>query len=231
MSRTLPLAMLLVIACGDKADGDGPPGPQDGGSSDGGGDAGGGDGGAIPVESDCEDGTDDDGDGLADCEDSDCAENWTCNLPDNLDFSSKVFFDGNTIECEVWGVEVDVDIEDCRADSTASLRLVETGPTCPTCDRTYSGPLTYTTETCSALIGVAAPTRVDYGFVFLDPRTRELWSPDEAGTWTLVDTMISTDGITFALSGAEPIMDDPDDCDNGMQNLGTLSVDLSWTDR
>ncbi len=237
MPRALTFApLLLLLACGDKDTGDGPPGPQDGGSTgDGGGagDGGGGgdDGGAVPVEGDCEDGADNDADGLADCLDSDCVDSWNCNLPATIDFSSQVFFDGNTIECEVWGIDVDVDIEDCQANATTELRWVESGPTCPTCDRTYSGVFTYSVETCSALIGVPAPTRVDYGFVFVDPRTRELWSPDTAGTWVYVDTLGSADGRTFGLTGSEPILDDPDDCDNGTQNLGTLNVDLQWVDR
>lgn len=231
MPRSLTLAsLMLLIACGDKAGGDGPPGPQDGGASGDGGSVEDG-GSAVPIESDCEDGADNDADGLADCLDSDCVANWNCNLPRSIDFSSQVFFDGNTIECEVWGIDVDVDIEDCQANATTSLVRMKAGPTCPTCDHSFSGDFAYTVETCSALIGVPAPTRVDYGFVFLDPLTRELWAPDTIGTWQYIDTLSSTDGRTFALRGSESILDDPDDCDNGTQNLGTLLVDLQWTDR
>lgn len=224
-----PLMLALLVACGGGGgDGRDPPGPQDGGAT---GDGGAGDGGAASRERECEDGADNDGDGDADCADADCAENWTCNLPTAMDFDSRITFDGYTIECEYYGFEVDVDIEDCQANATAALEQVTSGRLCESCDRTYAGSFSYTTETCSALIGVPAPTRAEYGFVFVDPRTRELWTPDSAGVWAYTETLSSTDGRTFRLQGAEDIWEDPDDCDNGMQNLGRLSVNLTWTDR
>ncbi|MCK6506835.1 hypothetical protein L6R53_26265 [Myxococcota bacterium] len=229
------VALSLLLACGDKDDGGGPPGPQDDtGGGDGGADGGaGGDGGnQVPSnETDCEDGRDEDQDGAADCEDSDCASHWRCALPEQMDFRSDVFFDGYTIECEAWGIEVDVDIEDCVADAVSALRLVTTGRLCESCERTYEGTLTYNQDTCSALLETVPPTRAEYGFNFLDANTRELWSPDEMGTWQMVDRLVSTDGVTWTLAGTEEIWADPEDCDNGNQNLGLLSVTLTWRDR
>lgn len=226
------VALSLLLACGDKDDGDGPSGAQDdtGGVGDGG--AGGDGGGQIPSnETDCEDGRDEDQDGTADCEDSDCATFWRCALPDTMDFRSDVYFDGYTIECEAWGIEVDVDIEDCVADAVSNLTLVTTGRRCESCERTYEGELTYNQDSCSALLETPAPTRGEYGFNFLDANTRELWSPDETGTWLFVDRLVSTDGVNWVLAGTEEIWADPEDCDNGNQNLGLLSVTLSWRDR
>lgn len=233
---TLALALLLP-ACGDKDGGDDTGGAGDGGAGDGGdggGDGGGGDGGVTGPpenETDCQDGADEDEDGLADCLDSDCAAEWFCSLPDRIDFRSTVFFDGYTIECEKWGIEFDYDVEDCRADAVSNLTLVEKGRVCAECDRTYQGTLTYNEDSCSALLETTAPTRAEYGFVFLDARTRELWSPDEVGTWTFVERLSSTDGLVWQMSGAEEMWANPDECDNGDQNLGLLTVDLSWTDR
>lgn len=238
MTRTalfsLSLALLLG-ACGEDDGGGGPPGPADDtGGADGGatGDGGGGDGGGPSTEQDCTDGVDEDGDGAADCLDSDCADAWQCKLPERLDFHSVFDFRGNTIECEVWGIEVDVDIDDCRTDTSAVLALVKGGPqACPQCDRTYRGNLVYAEDSCSDLLETAPPVDAAYGYIFVDEFNRELWAPDDTGAWIYLETLSSDNGRRWELGGSEAIWADPDDCDNGDQNLGTLTVTLSWLDQ
>lgn len=98
----LSLAMGLTtlgVSCGDKGDGGGAAdggaadggtpdgGTPDGGAADGGAADGGAPDGGATVETDCSDGTDDDGDGLIDCDDPDCAGAEACIEQDCTDGS------------------------------------------------------------------------------------------------------------------------------------------------
>jgi hypothetical protein len=226
MRAIVPLFILLA-ACtgGDGGDTERPrPGEH--------GDGGAGDGGDEPgAESDCTDGTDDDGDGDTDCADSDCADVFECTWPDAVDHTSRFQFDGNTIECQVWGVDVDYDVPDCLTTLTAELSLLEGPQACPDCDRTFAGDLNYTQDSCSELLGTTLPPSAAFGFVFVSASQRELWGQDEAGAWAFTSLVDSTDGRTWELVASEAVYDDPEDCDNGMQNLGTLTLTVAFVDR
>jgi hypothetical protein len=230
MRTLLPLAFALaVVGCGDESeDTDRPTGGDHG---DGGaGDAGSGDGG-TPTEGDCTDGVDDDDDGKADCLDPDCAEVFECTWPDALDHTSRFQFDGNTIECQVWGVDVDYDVPDCTTALTASLTELTGAQACQSCDRSYSGAFTYTQDTCSELLGTTLPQSGAFGFVFVSETQRELWGQDEAGQWAFSSLVDSTDGRNWELTASEAVYDDPEDCDNGTQNLGTLTLTVAFVDQ
>ena len=113
------------------------------------------------------------------------------------------------------------------------LDWIEGGPqTCPDCDRTYRGALTYSTDTCSELLGESLPVDAIYGFVFLDEYNRELWAPDTTtGKWYFIERLTSDNGRQWLINGSDAIIMDPEDCDNGNQNLGTLTITLTWVDR
>ncbi len=236
-SRLPILALLLTLACGDKDDhshddtgvseSDGDGGAGDGGAGDGGS----GDGGSTTPtsESDCEDGIDEDEDGATDCEDSDCADHWRCNLPDALQYSTVVDFRGNTIECEWVGIEYDVDIDDCYSAGGGTLTQIDTEQACPKCDRTYKGPLNWPQDSCSDFLETPMPADATFGFVFISETQRELWVPDDVWNWYPLAILDDNAGV-YGDSSSEDIIADPDDCDNGDQNLGTLTLTLQFTD-
>ncbi len=89
-----------AVDAGDTVDAGGDTGSDDGGAGDGGGaDAGGAcDGGACPAVETCTNNLDDDGDGLADCEDSDCIA-FTCLRVINSGWSGPL-----RIRRQLWGV-------------------------------------------------------------------------------------------------------------------------------
>lgn len=207
-------------------------GVEDGGSSTSGdGGSSSGDGGSTgpTSESDCEDGVDEDSDGVTDCEDPDCASFWACDLPDAVDYHTFFEFRGNTIECEWIGIEYDVDIDDCSTEASGRLNMLEGPQACPDCDRSYSGPITYGTDTCSELLGVAQAPDASFGLVFLAEDQRELWAPDEAGAWFPLVTLTRQDKL-WTNTTSEDIWADPEDCDNGDQNLGNLTVTVDFRD-
>ncbi len=219
----------LLVACGDSA---GDTGPAGGDAGHGGGDAGGGDGGGQPaVETDCEDGADGDQDGAIDCEDSDCADHWSCKLPDTVRYDTVINFRGNTITCELVGIEYDVDIGDCHTVGGGPLALIDDAQqSCPDCDRTYQGPLTYTQDTCASKLGQPLPTTATFGMVFLNETQRELFAPDDQWNWYSLGILEETKGV-FTLSTSEDIVLDPDGCDNGDQNIGTVSLKVDFQDQ
>ncbi|MCB9777560.1 MAG: hypothetical protein H6742_03265 [Alphaproteobacteria bacterium] len=233
-SGLLVLAAALLAGCtGDTYGGKdkNPPGPQDNGADDSGGDGGSDDGGGGPTtEQDCDDGLDEDSDGSADCLDADCASAWNCNLPEGIEYRGQIDFRGNTIECEAFGIEFDVDVDDCQTDASSNLRWIQDARACPECDRTYFGTLSYAVDSCSEMLETTPATEALFAFVFLSETERELYSQDPtSGTWYYLDTMTRAEG-RWTLSGSDSVIADPDDCDNGDQNLGTLTITTSFRD-
>ena len=226
--RAALLSSLLLAACGDEDGGD-TDRPQPGDHGDGGADGDGGDAGSTS-ESDCEDGADDDGDGLTDCEDDDCADAFVCSWPDAISYFSRVDFSGNTIECEVAGFEIDVDVPDCATVTTSTMIIDESAAACAQCDRTFSGTLNYSEDSCSELLETTPPTSASVGLVFVSETTRELWGVNDAGQWEMAAAINIDDDGMWELAGGEQVWDDPDDCDNGNQHLGDLTVVVSFKD-
>ena len=179
------------------------------------------------TEQDCTDGEDADQDGLTDCADPDCAAEFQCTWPEAMDHRTLVQFVGNEIECKYAGFPFDYDVPDCTTDFSGMLSEAEG---CAGCDRTYEGPFTYAKEECTELVGGGeVPTSGAYGFVFISEDRRELWTQDE-GAWVPASEL-TRQGDEWLLTVSEDIIDDPEDCDNGPQNLGRLTVTLSFKDK
>ena len=68
---------------------------------------------------------------------------------------------------------------------TVGLMTEVTDPAlqCPTCDRTYFGTLSYTTNTCADVIGGEYPAEAYIGFVFTSPTEWSLYGEDDTGGW------------------------------------------------
>lgn len=184
------------------------------------------------AEADCEDGVDNDGDGLKDCADSDCADAFVCNLPDEIDHQTDIIFDGYTIECDtgIFGTH-EVEVGDCRTVLTTTLAVATEGELCPDCDRTYVGAFTVEEDNCDDLSGDDhRPSEGRFGFVFRSETERDLWSQELDGTWALAVSMTSTDG-TWAYSDSGDVDYEYDECENSPLTIGNLTVALEFTDR
>lgn len=203
------------------ADGD-EDGGADGAGTDGGDGAGdGGDDGGLPPESDCDDGVDNDEDGAPDCSDDDCADVAPCWWPDAMQHEGSFVFRGNRVTCETWLGDFDEQVDNCETRYTSTLTPVASGG-CPTCDRTYAGTLSYSTNTCASVVGGTYPATAEIGFVFLSPTSWEVYGADESGGWTGTGLIYS--GGRFGFETAEPLYVDTGDCDNDPLNAGTLTV-------
>ncbi|MFT5682863.1 MAG: hypothetical protein ACI8RZ_003787 [Myxococcota bacterium] len=221
--RWLPIILATsLIACGDKDDGS-DTGPS---SSDSGADT------TEPqTETDCEDGTDNDEDGVADCLDDDCAAAFACNYPQNILHRTNIAFDGYLVECETWIGTFDEQVDDCSTRLSSPLVVATKGNLCAECDLTFTGQFTYDFDDCDDLTGDSArPTEGWFGFVFIDESTRELWSQDDAGTWSKAITMTKTGGV-WEHSDSGEVVENVDDCDNSPLTLGNLTVTLTFEDQ
>jgi hypothetical protein len=225
---------LLTLGCtpSDPASGKDDTGGADGGDGGGGGgDGGGGDGGGDPEpETSCDDGVDDDLDGATDCDDSDCAEVAPCWWPATLQHQGAFDFDGYTVTCETFFGDFDEDVPDCSTRYEATLvEVTDPAEACPTCDRTYYGTLTYTTDSCGDILGSGDyPTEAYFGFVFHDADRWTLYGEDDAGSWaTGVDLTVS--GGSYSFTHLEPIYVDTGECDNDPLLAGELAVTWAFT--
>lgn len=227
MRWLLPLSITALIACGDKDDesDSGHAHSTDSGHSDT-------DTTDVPdPETDCEDGADNDSDGLADCEDDDCAEDFVCNYPDSISHRTNITFDGYEIECDLgWLGTHDKQINDCATRFSIPLAVAEKGPLCTDCDLTFFGPITYDYDDCDDLTGDSTrPTEAWFGFKFIDESTREMWSQDEKGTWGKAVTMTKAGGV-WEFSESGEVVEDIDDCENSPLTLGNLTVTMTFED-
>ena len=227
--RWLPIILVAsLIACGDKG--------SDDSGSDSTSDSGEGtdtdtDTTEPQVETDCEDGADNDEDGATDCEDEDCAEAFVCSYPDRIFHRTDIEFEGYLVECDTWLGTFDEQVDDCATRFSSPLTVMTEGDLCTECDLTFTGSLTYEFDDCDDLTGDSTrPTEGSFGFVFIDASTRELWSQDDAGVWAKAVTM-KKKGKLWAYSDSGEIIEDIDDCDNSPLTLGNLTVTLSFEDQ
>jgi len=132
-----------------------------------------------PPESECQDGLDNDSDGLTDCEDPDCAAVVECTWPTALQHSGSFDYEASLL-AELGGYD------DCVTQFTAPLvqELVE-AMECPTCDRTFTGPMSYPSDNCPAG-DEPRPTSVSYGLVFFNALQWEVFVQDAQQVWSSV---------------------------------------------
>ncbi len=222
--RWLPLILTAsLFACGDKGSDDSGTDTDDSGADT--------DVTEPQVETDCEDGSDNDEDGVADCEDDDCADAFVCNYPDSILHRTNIAFDGYLVECDTWLGTFDEQVDDCSTRFSSPLTVATEGNLCTECDLTFTGQLTYDYDDCDDLTGDGTrPTEGWFGFVFVDESTRELWSQDGAGVWAKAVTMTKAGGI-WEHSDSGEVVEDVDDCDNSPLTLGNLTVTLTFEDK
>ena len=184
-----------------------------------------------PPESDCTDGLDNDEDGLADCDDSDCAEVAPCWWPTSLTHDGAFDFDGFEVTCETWFGDFDEQVDDCTTRYTATLtEVTDPAAQCATCDRTFYGALTYTDNSCADILdGGDYPIEAYFGFVFHSPTAWTLYGDDGSGGWESgVDLVVS--GTTHSFSHTESIMVDTGECDNDPLYAGDLTITWSFSE-
>jgi hypothetical protein len=206
---------------GDGSGGDG----SDGGAGDGGesGDA------PPDPEADCQDGVDNDEDGLMDCEDDDCADVAPCWWPSSMRHDGVFDFDGFEVTCETWIGDFDETVPDCQTTYTSTLTEV-TDPAlqCPTCDRTFYGALSYTADTCGDLTGGDNPTEAYFGFVFTSPTEWTLYGDDGSGGWE-AGVPLTVSGADYSFAHTEPLYYDSGECDNDPLHIGNLTITWAFT--
>ena len=168
-----------------------------------------------PPETDCSDGVDNDMDGAIDCDDEDCDSVQYCQWPFTLSHEGEFDYDASSI-AELGGYE------DCRTEFTAQLAIEEVASEqCPTCDRTFTGGMSYPFDDCPAG-DEPRPTSVSYGLVFFNALQWDVYVEDAEGTWTLVGSAFDDgNGIFVHQRTDEVIVDGVDG--------GDLQTTLSFT--
>ena len=170
-----------------------------------------------PPETACEDALDNDGDGLTDCDDDDCAAVWRCTWPTELDHN------GSFAYAASWQAELG-GYEDCDTVFTAALdEELDPSKQCATCDRTFSGPMVYTMDTCPPGDD-PRPDAVSYGLDFVTTTQREVFSSDGLGGWNSVGLAnAAAVGSPFSLSRTDGFEVEGVDA-------GDITTTLSFTD-
>lgn len=170
-----------------------------------------------PPETECEDGTDNDDDGETDCADTDCAEVFRCTWPTTVTHQASLHYDANTL-AEFAGYQ------DCDTQISSIMTDAGSNPSCPTCDRTFSGFYTYGLDTCPVDGSNPRPTGGAYGLVFVDTASRTVFGQDDAGVWNNLGVATDASGSgTFTLTRTDPVVYESIDA-------GTLQTTLSFTD-
>ena len=223
MRWLLPITLITLLACDGKASDSGDAQSSDSGETS--------TTAAPEPESDCEDGADNDTDGLVDCADEDCADVFVCTYPESIGHTTNVSFDGYEVACETWLGTFEEQVDDCVTEFTIPLTVATAGDLCSECDLTFTGPITYNEDNCDELTGDSTrPTEGWFGFVFIDESTRELWSQDEKGAWAKAVTMNNQGGV-WEFSEDGEVVEDVDGCDNSPLTLGNLTVTMTFVDQ
>ena len=167
-------------------------------------------------ETSCDDLVDNDNDGLVDCEDDDCAAEFHCSWPDAFDHDVSIFFDASST-AEFLGYD------DCEILANAVLSNDDPNA-CPTCDRSYTGALTYPSDTCD-MIEDERPGSVTYGLVFLSETERVFYGAEAKGkAWAEIGSAtVGPDG-SYTMTTEENVEVEGFDA-------GDLTLVLSFTDR
>jgi hypothetical protein len=209
----LPVVLALTLAaCGNDDDDQGP-GDDDDASHGDDDDTGAGDddAGADP-ETDCFDGEDNDHDGQIDCADSDCAAEFECTWPGQMQHQARFQF-----------ISESVLLDDCETRFESLLVKTTQGDVCAQCDRSYGGQYQYSVNTCADLLeagGVDLPDQGMYGVVFVSDYEREIFTRNTEGQWEAVGIAAKDDGV------GHYILSRHDDADG----WGVLVTELTFTD-
>jgi hypothetical protein len=170
-----------------------------------------------PPETDCEDGLDNDEDGVSDCDDSDCAAVWRCTWPHSVQHTASLHYDANAL-AELAGYD------DCDTQISSPMSDAGANPACPACDRTFTGLFTYTLDTCPTDPDNPRPTSGAYGLVFVDTASRTVFGQDDAGSWVNLGVATDASGSgTYTLVRTDPVEVESFDA-------GTLQTTLTFTD-
>jgi hypothetical protein len=155
----------------------------------------------VPAENLCDDGSDNDNDGLVDCEDPDCAGQLSCSWPASLDMHTELAFDAN-------GTAKAFGVGDCVLEFAGLLGLTEIGNICPSCDATYEGAVSYGPDNCPEDY-ITRPPVVAYGMIFLSPGEREIWKREsETGEWSSLGNWTPTAAGPYVVERQEPVFYD-----------------------
>ncbi len=165
---------------------------------------------------------------VIDCDNPACADEAECVFSSVMSQDTSLLLAGREIECSAGPFPVPVDVPDCATRFTVNMTERTTGDLCTACDITYEGPLTYSEDTCSELIGTQAPTSSQWGFVHVSSTERELWT-NESGIWALSETLTGANGV-FTFDATEAVNQDPPDCGNGVQYVGDITVSIAFED-
>lgn len=158
----------------------------------------------------CDDGVDNDIDGLLDCLDPDCSGQAPCSVIQSFYFSDTLSFSpGSPLVCEDGSsleLEVVYDVVGGRVS-----RDTDSERACEACDATYSGvPDEFysagdTPDWLEAVLTLERPDQEEMlvGLVFVDDSNVDVWLPDGDGSWRFVLTAAAEDGgLPGLFSGA-----------------------------
>jgi hypothetical protein len=159
----------------------------------------------------CDDGEDNDGDGLADCDDDDCVDRAFCGWPTHLSHTGSFYFDASFL-AELAGYP------SCLVAFNASLDRIQGSGECPGCDRTFGGDANYTDTACAESAS-ELPAEVSYGVVFASDTSWRIFASD-GDSWG--ESGVATGGNgTYTLSREDPVEYDG-------QDGGTLETILTF---
>lgn len=152
----------------------------------------------TPVETECDDTLDDDGDSLIDCDDPDCAAEVFCAWPSELDWETNIDFDASTL-AEIAGYS------DCSIVATSTLSR-DREQTCVGCDRVLCGVFTYTTDTCPQDSALPRPADGCFGITFDDTdMSWEFQVPDAEGAFQVVGAATGDGSGHLSLTVSDPL--------------------------
>lgn len=172
-----------------------------------------------PPEDICDDGIDNDEDGLFDCEDADCDDFAPCTWPTVLQHDAIIGYAASSL-AKLAG------IDDCTTVYTSSLVADDAGaPTpCADCDRHFAGDFTYQPDDCASEIVEARPVSGWFGFRFTSDAAWEVHvylTGDKPG-WDLFGTA-SNDGLgTFSVVRVDAL-------EYNGTDLGELTSNFAFT--
>ncbi len=172
-----------------------------------------------PAELDCEDGADDDGDGLFDCADPDCGEAFVCTWPEAVSIHTVVDYDANDV-AETFGVT------DCVLELRGALPQGADGSACADCDLDYQGQVTYDLGSCPDDY-ISTPNPLTYGVVFIDEDTREYWTRDP-DIWEYLGQATRSAAGAWVVATTEPVFYEVPLL--GEVEVGTFTLTRTFTD-
>lgn len=111
----------------------------------------------TPVETECDDQIDDDGDGAIDCADTDCQALEFCSWPQGT-----IRFDVD-VQYTASGLAQLAGYNSCRLVGTMDL-VRDREASCPTCDRVFCGDFAYSMDNCAP--DIERPVDGCFGFTF-----------------------------------------------------------------